>query len=398
MLDDMEFQMNRPGSFILRSGLYRTVVGFGVTKEWRAFTLKQALAMLDEMRRFPGWKIGYLSYEFGALRQGLKLRRKSERFLRFPKTPLLHFIVPLEIQVHDSDAFDLKRFLREDDFTAATPRQEMSYRRYASGIRTIHQALSRGETYELNFAHRFSGSFEGEPFEVFRRLQHANPSPHACYFNFEPVTVVSCSPERLVSGRLGEDGRLHCSTRPIKGTVPRGKTVKIDAALKAALLASKKDAAELNMIVDLARNDLGRVCDVGTVRVADHRVIESYSHVHHTMSTVEGVLCKGLDWVDVLRALFPGGSITGAPKVRTMELIDALESCPRGVYTGSAGWISPEGEFDFNILIRTVVFSKGRYSFHSGGAIVVDSKPREEYEETLHKAGALMEALMDRSR
>jgi anthranilate/para-aminobenzoate synthase component I len=193
---------------------------------------------------------------------------------------------------------------------------------------------------------------------------------------------------------------MRISTRPIKGTVPRGHTPEEDQKFIRELLKSKKNEAELNMIVDLARNDLGRVCEVGSVEVSNHRVVETYSHVHHTVSTVEGVLRSGLDWWDVLRAVFPGGSITGAPKVRTMELIDALEPCSRGVYTGSAGWISPEGEFDFNILIRTIAFSKdpktgakGRYSFHSGGAIVVDSKPLEEYEETLHKAAVLTGAL-----
>ena len=275
----------------------------------------------------------------------------------------------------------------------------MSQAEYEKNIAKIHELLRAGETYEVNFAQRFSGEFDGDPLEVFRRLNEANPSPHACYFNFDPITVVSCSPERLVLGRRvlnpKKEERMLLETRPIKGTVPRGTTPGEDAKYIEQLLASKKDEAELNMIVDLARNDLGRVCETGSVEVTEHRAVESYSHVHHTMSNVRGVLRKDLDWVDAMEALFPGGSITGAPKYRTMQIIDNLEPCLRGIYTGSAGYIDEDGQFDFNILIRTIAFNREtqKYSYHSGGAIVTDSVAKEEYQETLQKAAALKNAL-----
>lgn len=386
--------MNKPqiefGSFLMRSG-ERTVAGFGVAEEWRAYTLEQAHVMLEDLRRFPGWKVGFLNYDFGARWQGVA-SKKRDSF----KTPLIHFVAPEEVHVYDGVEFELEWMRDGFDFSADRPKRSMTKAAYRKAIQAIHGFLKEGETYEVNFSHRFEGTFDGMPLEVFRRLHEINPSPYACYLNFDPVTVVSNSPEQLVKGMLVAD-RLVLSTRPIKGTVPRGRTEAEDARLKRALLDSEKNEAELNMIVDLARNDLGRVCETGSVEVRDHRVLETYSHVHHTVSTVRGVLDEGWDWVDVLKAVFPGGSITGAPKQRTMELIERLEPVPRGVYTGSAGWVSPEGEFDFNILIRTVAFQReqGRYSFHSGGGIVMDSDPEDEYEETLHKAAAIREALVD---
>lgn len=266
----------------------------------------------------------------------------------------------------------------------------------------MHAFLKAGETYEANFTRRWQGRFEGNPLEIFRRLHESNPSPYACFLNFQPVTVVSCSPERLVGGVRDSKGRLILETCPIKGTVPRGKTLAEDRRRIRELLKSVKNEAELNMIVDLARNDLGRVSEFGSVNVVAHRAVESYSHVHHTVSRIRGTLKSGLDWMDVLEAVFPGGSITGAPKKRTIEILQALEPCPRGIYTGSAGWISPEDEFDFNILIRTLAFyreedggvPRGRYTFHAGGGIVMDSTADDEFEETRHKSRALELALL----
>lgn len=372
----------------MRSG-DRTLMGLGVAEEWRAYTLEQAEVMLEDLRRFPGWKVGFLSYELGMAWKGIGLDKKDVF-----KTPLLHFVSPQEVYVYDDVEFELDWMKDGFEFSASEPETMMKKNEYKRAIASIHRCLEEGETYEVNFAHRFDGKFEGMPLEVFRRLHQINPSPYACYLNFDPVTVVSNSPEQLVRGIKVADGVV-LSTRPIKGTVPRGNDSAEDERLVEELLGSEKNEAELNMIVDLARNDLGRVSETGSVEVRAHRAIETYSHVHHTVSEVHSVLKKDLDWVDVLKALFPGGSITGAPKKRTMEIIDRLEPVSRGVYTGSAGWVSPEGEFDFNILIRTLAFQRGlnQYSFHSGGGIVMDSDADDEYEETLHKAAALVESL-----
>ncbi len=385
--------LHQSGSFWLRAK-DRIFVGFGIADEWKAETWEEAQKALQDMRGAPGFKAGYLSYDFGVAWQGVVGKKNAPL-----KTPLLHFVVPEQLYVFDIDNPAPHQLLQRQFFQAGDPQADLSQAEYEKNIAKIHELLRAGETYEVNFAQRFSGEFDGDPLEVFRRLNEANPSPHACYFNFDPITVVSCSPERLVLGRRvlnpKKEERMLLETRPIKGTVPRGTTPGEDAKYIEQLLASKKDEAELNMIVDLARNDLGRVCETGSVEVTEHRAVESYSHVHHTMSNVRGVLRKDLDWVDAMEALFPGGSITGAPKYRTMQIIDNLEPCLRGIYTGSAGYIDEDGQFDFNILIRTIAFNREtqKYSYHSGGAIVTDSVAKEEYQETLQKAAALKNAL-----
>ena len=182
-------------------------------------------------------------------------------------------------------------------------------------------------------------------------------------------------------------------TRPIKGTRPRAADPVLDRENAHELVTSEKDRAELAMIVDLERNDLGRVCEYGSVRVEEDRVLESHSHVHHLVSTVVGKLAEPHDAVDLLRAAFPGGSITGAPKIRAMEIIDELEATPRGPYTGSLAYLGFDGRMDSNILIRSILVQDGEVSFHVGGGIVADSDPEAEYEETLHKAKGSLEAL-----
>jgi para-aminobenzoate synthetase component I len=385
--------LHHKGSFWLRAK-DQIFVGLGVAEEWRATTWEEAQQALADMREAPGFKAGYFSYDFGVMMGGVHAKKKDSL-----ETPLLHFVVPEQLYIFDVGNPAPYKLLERQFFQAGPVTADLSQKGYEDRIVRIHELLCEGETYEVNFAQRFSGEFDGEPLEVFRRLSEMNPSPHACYFNFDPITVVSCSPERLVRGRKvlnpQKEERMLLETRPIKGTVPRGKNSREDEKNIEELLASEKNKAELNMIVDLARNDLGRVCEVGSVEVTEHRTIESYSHVHHTMSNVRGVLQADLDWVDVMKALFPGGSITGAPKYRTMQIIDDLEPCLRGIYTGSAGYIDEEGQFDFNILIRTIAFHRDakKFSYHSGGAIVTDSDAAEEYEETLQKAKALKKAL-----
>ena len=217
-----------------------------------------------------------------------------------------------------------------------------------------------------------------------------NPAPFAAYLNLPEVRVMSASPERFLHF---DQHTRRVQTRPIKGTRPRGKTAGEDRRLARELLESEKDRAENVMIVDLERNDLGRVAEIGSVRVTELAVLEPLPTVFHLTSTVEATLREDRDLVDLLLATFPGGSITGAPKIRAMEIIDELEPTARSVYTGAIGYIGFDGSMDLNIAIRTILVKDGRAYFQAGGGIVADSDPELEYQETLHKASALVEAL-----
>jgi para-aminobenzoate synthetase component I len=227
------------------------------------------------------------------------------------------------------------------------------------------------------------------PWALYLRLRERNPAPFAAFVDLPEAAIVSASPERF----LRVDGARRVETRPIKGTRPRGADRLDDEALGLALVKSTKDRAEHLMIVDLMRNDLSRVCAPGTVRVPELFSLERHPTVQHLVSTVVGTLEVGVDAVDLIRATFPGGSITGAPKIRAMEIIAELEPSARGVYCGSIGYWSVTGELDMNIAIRTAVTVRGRVYFGAGGGIVADSDPQEEYLETLDKARAIVEAL-----
>ncbi len=270
---------------------------------------------------------------------------------------------------------DLNMYLSKDD--------------YFKKLVEIKKHLVDGESYQVNFSHRFSYETSDDAWDIFTRLAKINPSPFSCYFEHPEFIVISSSPEKLVTVH---DGLIE--TKPIKGTRARGKTSTEDRAAEKNLLESKKDEAELTMIVDLMRNDLGMVCEPKTVKVLDHRLVERYSHVMHTVSTIQGKLKKGKSLVDLVQAVFPGGSVTGAPKKRTMEIIAKLEDFHRDVYCGSAGYFSVSGNMAMNILIRTMLYRFGDVYFHSGGGIVVDSDPSAEFDESLDKAQALLEALL----
>ena len=255
---------------------------------------------------------------------------------------------------------------------------------YLAAIRRAKDYIAAGDIYEVNLSQRLSAPLVTTPFDLYRRLTNDNPAPFAAYFETPDAAIVSCSPERFLQVR-GRD----VETRPIKGTRPRGATPEEDAALAEELQASLKDRAENVMIVDLERNDLGRVCDYGSVHVPELFALESYATVHHLVSTVRGRLHPGNTALDCLRASFPGGSITGAPKVRSMEIIEELEPTRRGVYTGAIGYLCFSGDMDVNIVIRTLVIKDGLAYFQVGGAIVADSDPQGEYQETIDKARAL---------
>jgi len=261
---------------------------------------------------------------------------------------------------------------------------------YESAVARIRDYIAAGDVYQVNLAQRFQTPCAGPPLDLYRRLRARSAAPFGAYLALGPLTIASISPERFV--RLDAATRV-AEARPIKGTRPRGATPAEDAALAGALTASEKDRAENVMIVDLLRNDLGKVCRPGSVRVPELYALESHPTVHHLVSTVTGVLGDGADAFDLLRAAFPGGSVTGAPKIRAMEIIAELERGRRGVYCGAIGYVSATGGMDLNIPIRTVVLQDGGASFHAGAGIVWDSDPAAEYEETLAKARPMMDAL-----
>lgn len=271
--------------------------------------------------------------------------------------------------------------------------ENLSKTEYLKKLAQIKKYLFKGETYQVNFSQSFEVPFLGDAFELYKKISVINPSPFQFFIETPRFAVISNSPERLFSIKNGI-----IETRPIKGTMPRGRNAREDATNICKLLHSEKEAAELAMIVDLERNDIGKICVPGTVKVTEKRTVEKYSHVIHTVANVRGKLEPNKDWLDAVYALFPGGSVTGCPKKRTIEIIRELEKEPRGLYCGSAGYIDLSGECDFNIMIRTLWLEKNKkgnmLKFRSGGGIVVDSDPEKEYAETMNKAQAVISAIL----
>jgi para-aminobenzoate synthetase component 1 len=269
-------------------------------------------------------------------------------------------------------------------------RSTFTHRGYLDAVTRVRDYIVAGDIFQANLSQRLEAPLTEPAFDLYARLRRANPAAFAAYLDYGELQVMSASPERFL--RLDENGR-HVETRPIKGTRPRGLGPMHDAALGRALAESDKDRAENVMIVDLLRNDLSRVCRPGTVRVPELFALEQHPTVHHLVSTVVGELDPSAGAIDLLRAAFPGGSITGAPKVRAMEIIAELEPTRRGVYCGSIGYLSTTGAMDTSIVIRTYSALRGRVYFQAGGGIVADSDPELEYRETLDKARALIAAL-----
>lgn len=259
---------------------------------------------------------------------------------------------------------------------------------YGRAFRRVMDYIRAGDCYQVNLAQRFEARVSGDPWGAYRELRSFNPAPYAAYLNLPECQILSASPERFlqVQGNMVE-------TKPIKGTRPRGHDPARDRDLAAELRACPKDRAENLMIVDLLRNDIGKNCRTGTVRVPSLFELESFATVHHLVSTVTGELAEGSDAVELLRGCFPGGSITGAPKLRAMQIIEELEPDRRGVYCGAIGYVSVDGSMDVNIAIRTMIHSDGRFRFWAGGGLVADSEEEDEYQETLHKAAAMLTLL-----
>jgi len=259
---------------------------------------------------------------------------------------------------------------------------------YMKAVERAKFYIKKGDIYQVNLSQRFQAKLDVDPLDLYERLRVLSPAPFSSYLKFKDVTILSSSPERFLLKR-GD----YIETRPIKGTRPRGEDISYDLLMERELLESQKDRAEHVMIVDLERNDLGKICKYGSIAPKEFIILEKYSNVFHLVSTVAGRLKKNIGPIDCLLATFPGGSITGAPKVRAMEIIEALEPVKRSIYTGAIGYISFDGNMDTSIVIRTFVIKEQNVYFQVGGGIVADSVPEKEYEETLHKAKGLMRSL-----
>jgi anthranilate synthase component 1 len=354
-----------------------------------------------------GGLVGYTAYD--AVRY---FERVPGRSLDSTKTPHAHYVAPRSLLVfdhltrtvallHDGSEAERQSLRREviralrgavptiltpGRFSPAIP--SLTEEDHAVRVRRVQEYIASGDVYQLVLASRFEGRHELNPFEVYRALRLLNPSPYMYFCELGDITVVGSSPEALVKCHGG-----FAQLRPIAGSRPRGADAARDSALEAELLADPKENAEHVMLVDLARNDLGRVAIAGSVRVDPYRVIERYSHIMHIVSGVNGRLMPGQDAFDLFAATFPAGTLVGAPKVRAMEIIDELEPVGRQLYGGTVGYFGRHGDMDQAITIRTLVFHGDSYSYQAGGGIVADSSPQAEYDELMAKSAVLRRAL-----
>lgn len=358
-----------------------------------------------------GGAIGYFSYDYG--RKFEQIRTRHPKKIRMPEAMLAFYDVLiiedkkdkalyLTAQGETDDAKTLldhieqeifycesqKKPKRQHQLAEFTPNFEKE--EYKQTIQRMIDYIVEGDIYITNMTQQLTVPSSKDPYEVYRYLRTYNPAPFAGYFNYGSFQVVGASMERFLQVR---DGMIE--TRPIKGTRKRGSTPAEDTVLRKELQESSKDRSELLMIVDLERNDLNHVCEPGSVQVTEHFAVEAYATVFHLVTTIVGKMKENMAFSDLIRAAFPGGSITGAPKIRAMEIIDELEHDRRGLYTGSMGYISLDGNCDFNIVIRTAVYQDGVYHLGVGGGITCESELEFEYEETLQKAKAVLEAIYD---
>lgn len=343
----------------------------------RALSVAPFEALRALLRECPaqGGLVGALAYDFA---RPAGRRAATPLLVALAVERLLRFDAP-------DEAAPARRASADDGTLERL--SSLSRDEYRRRVRAVQEHIARGDVYQANLSQRFERPLCVSGLRLYERLRLVSPAPFSGYLRVADLELVSASPERLLRVEAGE-----LLTRPIAGTRPRALDAGSDARLHAELLCSEKERAEHLMLVDLARNDLGRVAALGSVRVDELMAVESYAHVHHIVSNVRARLDAGYDAFDALLALFPGGTISGVPKRRCMQILDALEPVPRGFYTGSLFYATPDGNLDANILIRSGVVRDGRLSFHAGGGIVADSDPEHEYVETLHKAAALREA------
>ena len=367
---------------------------------------------------FCGGAVGYFGYEFGARAEGVRPASREADGIPDAQFGFYDGVIACDLKagklyavgnpVAGRSAAVIVAGLREmirgaldsgslasdslgaEKSTGRALTSNLTHEGYLSHVRRIKEYIVAGDVYQVNLSQRFELATTEAPFVIYERLRKVSPAPFGAYLHGGGYQILSSSPELFL--RIDAAGRA--VTRPIKGTRPRGQTAVEDEQLSAELLVSDKDQAELLMIVDLERNDLGRVCRFGSVRVEERYRIEAHPTVFHLVATISGQLADGYDRFDCLRSMMPGGSITGAPKIRAMQIINELEPCRRNVYTGSIGYLGFDGSCDFNIAIRTILFRQGRACYQVGGGIVSDSEPEAEYQETLTKGRAMRAALL----
>jgi para-aminobenzoate synthetase component I len=358
---------------------------------------------------FQGGAMGFISYDYA--RQIEKLENRAKDDLEIPD---LYYMVFDQWAVYDHEAEEVwvmadnagaealetyyaewKTALEQPAITEKSAEGTVSVERsvamsendFISAVGKIQHYIREGDVFQVNLSVRQSQKLAASPYAIYKKLRELNPSPYMSYVHTPDFQIASGSPELLVKKKGTE-----VSTRPIAGTRSRGENELEDQRLADELIQNEKERAEHVMLVDLERNDLGRVCQYGTVEVNEFMVIEKYSHVMHIVSNVRGTIAGNKNGKDLIRSVFPGGTITGAPKVRTMEIIEELEPVRRGIYTGSIGWIGFNGDMELNIVIRTLFAKNGQAYIQAGAGVVIDSNPRHEYKESLKKAKAVWRA------
>lgn len=364
---------------------------------------------------FIGGAVGYLSYDLGNYMEELPRTAVDDTNVYDLYFGLYNWVIVVDhlenktyiatpdLDVHNEEILAKKVEKRiqdaqlngidnicyeEKDVEPIKLKSNFTKTQFEDAVRKVQNYIRQGDIYQANLTQRFSGKTSLTSYELYRDLRKFSPAPFGAFLNFEDSKILSNSPERFIKCI---DRKVE--TRPIKGTRPRGKTIEEDLKLQEELKNSEKDRAELLMIVDLERNDIGRISKIGSVKVPELFVIEPYANVNHLVATVVGELDDKNDSIDAIKATFPGGSITGAPKIRSMEIIDELEPTQRNVYTGSIGYIGFNGDMDLNIAIRTIIKQKEDVYFQVGGGMTWDSNPEDEYQETLDKAKSIMKAL-----
>ncbi|WP_417202057.1 aminodeoxychorismate synthase component I [Acetoanaerobium sticklandii] len=430
-IEIFELIKDEPHSFILESSLYHDEYGrysiiasnpFEVVKysndpecidKFRTIMNKYSFVSNNDTKSllpFNGGAVGYLSYDLGRY-----IEKIENKTIVDMEVPDLYFglydwayvvdhkerklyLVSADL---DKDKEEKLIIEKEELILNHTPAEKLipvdeevqlksnfTKQEYIDSIEKVRQYIRSGDIYQANLTQRFDGKTKRSAFDIYSELREVGPTIFGGLLNFEDVQVISNSPERFIKV---ENRKIQ--TRPIKGTRPRGDNTEQDEFFKTELSNSEKDKAELLMIVDLERNDLGRVSEIGSVKVPELFKIEAYANVYHLVATIESEIDKDKDIYEVIKATFPGGSITGAPKIRAMEVIEELEPTRRNVYTGSIGYIGFDGLADLNIAIRTIVKKDDRITFQVGGGITWDSNPEDEYMETLHKAKSIMKTL-----
>jgi anthranilate/para-aminobenzoate synthase component I len=375
---------------------------------------------VDYLPHFWGGWVGFVGYEASALFENITLNSsqnipdlsfmEAERlFVYDHKSQKLKFILSEENKTKDSDyedfSWEIKRVWKdvqraiekvrlspstnkEIPFSLEPLKPFSNKSEYMQKVNQVKAYICEGDIYQANISQKFETPFDKAPLALYQRLRKVNPSPFSGFLKIDDLSLVSSSPERLI--KVSGD---KIESRPIAGTRPRSNVAEKDEALSAELLLNDKERAEHLMLVDLERNDLGRLCEAGTVEVTDFMLLEKYSHVSHIVSNISGCLLPNRSVFEILKAVFPGGTITGCPKIRCMEIINELEPVQRGPYSGSFGYIGYAPYIDLNIIIRSIIINNGNASFHVGAGIVADSVPEKEYQETLDKAAAMLEAL-----